>query len=104
MMELLRIPAFGRAFAALFACGTAFPILGIYILSLDLIPVRFGVMHLSLLGATIGLIVGIDPYSIFDRSRVCRFGSKFAKSWRQLRRSHGSSHDRKPWNRVHTFL
>jgi len=45
----------------LFACGTAFPILGIYILSLDLIPVRFGVMHLSLLGATIGLIVGIDP-------------------------------------------
>jgi zinc transport system permease protein len=61
MMELLQIPAFSRAIVALFACGAAFPLLGIYILSLDLIPVRFGVMHLSLLGATVGLIVGVDP-------------------------------------------
>ncbi len=38
-----------------------FPLLGIYILSLDLIPVRFGVMPLSLLGATVGLIFGVDP-------------------------------------------
>ncbi len=61
MMELLQIPAFSRAIVALFACGLAFPLLGVYILSLDLIPVRFGVMHLSLLGATVGLIVGVDP-------------------------------------------
>lgn len=61
MRELLQIPAFSRAIVALFACGTAFPLLGIYILSLDLIPVRFGVMHLSLLGATVGLIFGVDP-------------------------------------------
>ncbi len=54
MRELFQIPAFSRAIVALFACGTAFPLLGIYILSLDLIPVRFGVMHLSLLGATVG--------------------------------------------------
>jgi len=61
MTELFRIPAFSRAIVALFACGMAFPLLGVYILSLDLIPVRFGVMHLSLLGATVGLIVGVDP-------------------------------------------
>lgn len=61
MMELLQIPAFSRAIVALFASGVAFPLLGIYILSLELIPVRFGVMHLSLLGATVGLIVGVDP-------------------------------------------
>lgn len=61
MMELFQIPAFGRAIVALFACGLAFPLLGVYILSLDLIPVRFGVMHLSLLGATVGLIAGVDP-------------------------------------------
>jgi len=93
-MELLRIPAFGRAFVALFSCGIAFPILGIYILSLDLIPVRFGVMHLSLLGATIGLIIGIDPIflSVFilDRSRICRFSLELAKNWGQLGRGYGS--------------
>jgi len=61
MRELFQIPAFSRAIVALFACGAAFPLLGIYILSLDLIPVRFGVMHLSLLGATVGLIAGVDP-------------------------------------------
>lgn len=61
MRELLMIPTFCRAIIVLFACGMAFPLLGLYVLSLDLIPVRFGVMHLSLLGATIGIIVGIDP-------------------------------------------
>lgn len=55
------IPAFCRAIVALFACGMAFPLLGLYVLSLDLIPVRFGIMHLSLLGATVGIIIGIDP-------------------------------------------
>ncbi len=61
MKEIFTIPAFSRALLALFASGLAFPLLGVYILSLELIPVRFGVMHLSLLGATVGLLVGVDP-------------------------------------------
>ncbi|HQO46367.1 MAG TPA: metal ABC transporter permease, partial [Rectinema sp.] len=88
MMELLKIPAFGRAFVALFACGMAFPILGIYILSLDLIPVRFGVMHLSLLGATIGLIVGIDPIFL---AMLFSIGAGFAVSALSSRKTGGDS-------------
>jgi len=87
MMELLRIPAFGRAFVALFACGIAFPILGIYILSLDLIPVRFGVMHLSLLGATIGLIVGMDPIFL---AVLFSIGAGFAVSALSSRKTGGN--------------
>ncbi|HQK10192.1 MAG TPA: metal ABC transporter permease, partial [Rectinema sp.] len=88
MMELLKIPAFGRAFVALFASGMAFPILGIYILSLDLIPVRFGVMHLSLLGATIGLIVGIDPILL---AMLFSIGAGFAVSALSSRKTGGDS-------------
>jgi len=61
MSEIFQIPAFTRAMVALFASGVAFPLLGVYILSLELIPVRFGVMHLSLLGAAVGLMLGADP-------------------------------------------
>ena len=61
MKELLGIPAFGRAFVALFASGISFPLLGVFILTLELVPVRFGVMHVSLLGAAVGLVIGADP-------------------------------------------
>jgi zinc transport system permease protein len=61
MRELLRIPVFARAFVALFASGISFPLLGLFILTLELVPVRFGVMHVSLLGAAVGLTVGADP-------------------------------------------
>lgn len=61
MKELLQIPAFARAFVALFASGISFPLLGVFILTLELVPVRFGVMHVSLLGAAVGLVIGADP-------------------------------------------
>ena len=59
--EILSIPAFARALAALTASGLAFPALGTFILCLELIPARFAVMHVSLLGAAVGLVLGIDP-------------------------------------------
>lgn len=61
MNEILAVPAFARALAALAASGLAFPALGTFILCLELIPARFAVMHVSLLGAAVGLMVGVDP-------------------------------------------
>lgn len=61
MIEILAVPAFSRALAALAAAGIAFPFLGTFILCLELVPVRFAVMHVALLGAAIGLMTGLPP-------------------------------------------
>lgn len=61
MIEILAIPAFARALTALTAAGIAFPALGVFILCLELVPARFAVMHVSLLGAAVGLMIGADP-------------------------------------------
>jgi ABC-type Mn2+/Zn2+ transport system permease subunit len=46
--------------AVLFA-GIAFPLIGVFILSLNLIPLRFAMMHVALLGGAVGLFVRVDP-------------------------------------------
>jgi zinc transport system permease protein len=61
VLDLLAFPVFSRALIALVATGVAFPALGTIILNLELVPARFAVMHASLLGAAVGLLVGIDP-------------------------------------------
>jgi zinc transport system permease protein len=61
MLEYLALPVFRRAIIALILSGAAYPSLGCYILSLELVPARFAVMHASLLGAAIGLALGLDP-------------------------------------------
>ncbi len=61
MLEYLSLPPFTRALFALAATGLAFPALGTYILALELVPARFAVMHVSLLGAAIGLFLGVSP-------------------------------------------
>ncbi len=61
MAELLAVPAFSRALAALFASGLAFPAIGTFILCLELVPARFAVMHVALLGAALGLLFGVPP-------------------------------------------
>ena len=61
MLELLALPFFARAAAALLATGAAFPVLGTFILHLELIPARFAVMHAALLGAAAALVVGAPP-------------------------------------------
>jgi zinc transport system permease protein len=61
MLEYLALPVFRRAIIALVLSGLAYPSLGSYILSLELVPARFAVMHASLLGAAIGLALGLDP-------------------------------------------
>jgi zinc transport system permease protein len=55
------MPFFYRAFLALLMSGAAFPVLGTFILNLELISARFAVMHAALLGAAVALIVGTNP-------------------------------------------
>ena len=59
--EFFSIPAFSRAAVALIASGIAFPAIGTIILCLELIPARFAVMHVALLGAALGMVINLDP-------------------------------------------
>jgi len=61
MLEILALPVFKRALAALLLSGVAYPAMGTFILALELVPARFAVMHASLLGAASGLLIGFDP-------------------------------------------
>jgi zinc transport system permease protein len=55
------MPFFSRALIALLATGIAFPVLGTFILNLELIPARFAVMHAALLGAAVALLLSLSP-------------------------------------------
>jgi ABC-type Mn2+/Zn2+ transport system permease subunit len=46
--------------AVLFA-GIAFPMIGVFTISLNLIPLRFAMMHIALLGGALGLFLRVDP-------------------------------------------
>jgi zinc transport system permease protein len=61
MFSIFSMPFFSRALIALFATGAAFPVLGTFILNLELIPARFAVMHAALLGAAVALLVDFNP-------------------------------------------
>jgi zinc transport system permease protein len=50
-----------RGFAALIVAGCAFPLAGVFVLRLNLVTLRFTLMHAALLGAAIGLALNIDP-------------------------------------------
>jgi zinc transport system permease protein len=61
MFSLFSLPFFYRALIALVASGAAFPVLGTFILNLEMIPARFAVMHAAFLGAAAGMLVDADP-------------------------------------------
>ena len=61
MFELLALAPFQKALAGLVATGLAYPLLGVVVLNLELLPARFAVMHASLLGAALALAAGLDP-------------------------------------------
>ena len=60
IVELLSMQVFYRAFIVLIATGAAFPVLGTFILNLELVPARFAVMHAALLGGAIALLLNIN--------------------------------------------
>ncbi len=64
MIELLRLAPVQRGFAATLMAGFGLPIAGVWILGLDLVPLRFAMMHVALLGIALGMLLGISPLAI----------------------------------------
>jgi len=61
VIELLELAAVQRAAFALLLGAVALPIVGVVIIGLDIMPVRFAMMHIALLGIAVGLLTGLDP-------------------------------------------
>nr|WP_202512622.1 metal ABC transporter permease [Streptomyces sp. SID3343] len=59
--ELLRLVPVQRAGLALLLAAVGLPIVGVVIVGLDIMPVRFAMMHVALLGIAVGLWTGLDP-------------------------------------------
>jgi zinc transport system permease protein len=59
--QLLAYPFMQHAVLAVLFAGIAFPLIGVFILSLNLIPLRFAMMHVALLGGAVGLFLRVDP-------------------------------------------
>lgn len=58
---LLALPSVRLAALALLLGSIALPIVGVFIVGLDIMPVRFAMMHVALLGIAVGLLTGLDP-------------------------------------------
>ncbi|MEU5164637.1 metal ABC transporter permease [Streptomyces sp. NPDC020875] len=58
---LLQLVPVQRAGVGLLLAAVGLPIIGVVIVGLDIMPVRFAMMHVALLGVAIGLLTGIDP-------------------------------------------
>ncbi|WP_407562892.1 metal ABC transporter permease [Streptomyces sp. 184] len=59
--ELLRLAPVQRAGAGLLLASVGLPVVGVVIVGLDIMPVRFAMMHVALLGIAVGLLTGLDP-------------------------------------------
>ncbi|MFF0431000.1 metal ABC transporter permease [Streptomyces sp. NPDC004327] len=58
---MLQLEAVRRAGLALLLAAVALPVIGVVIVGLDIMPVRFAMMHVALLGIAVGLLTGLDP-------------------------------------------
>ncbi len=61
VLNAFNLPFVQNAFVAVVFAGAAFPLVGVFIVSLDLVPLRFAMMHVALLGGAVGLFLKIDP-------------------------------------------
>lgn len=59
--ELLQLLPVQRAGLALLLAAVGLPVIGVVIVGLDIMPVRFAMMHVALLGIAIGMLTGLDP-------------------------------------------
>jgi ABC-type Mn2+/Zn2+ transport system permease subunit len=59
--EALRYPFLQHAIIGVVFAGIAFPLIGVFIISLNLVPLRFAMMHMALLGGAVGLFLKINP-------------------------------------------
>lgn len=61
MTELLSLEAVQRSAIGLLIGAVSLPVVGVFIVGLDIIAVRFAVMHVALLGIAVGMLTGLDP-------------------------------------------
>ena len=61
LLDLLSLAPVQRGLAAILVSGVGMPIVGVFIVGLDLLTARFALMHTALLGAAIALLAGINP-------------------------------------------
>lgn len=61
MLRMLSYPPILRGLIVLIAASAAFPVAGVWIIRLNLLPYRFMLMHGAMLGGAIGLALGISP-------------------------------------------
>ncbi|WP_405999875.1 metal ABC transporter permease [Streptomyces sp. NBC_00829] len=59
--QLLQLVPVQRAGFALLLAAVGLPVVGVVIVGLDIMPVRFAMMHVALLGIAVGLLSGLDP-------------------------------------------
>ncbi len=61
MLEILTYPPVLRGFLVLLVSGFSFPVVGVYLLRMNLLPLRFMLMHGALLGGAVALALNINP-------------------------------------------
>lgn len=61
MLNLLAYPPILRGLIVLIAASAAFPVAGVWIVRLNLLPYRFMLMHGAMLGGAVGLAMGVSP-------------------------------------------
>jgi ABC-type Mn2+/Zn2+ transport system permease subunit len=61
LIQTLGYPFMQHALVAILFAGVSFPLIGVFILSLNLVPLRFAMMHVALLGGAVGLFLDMDP-------------------------------------------
>lgn len=61
LIDTLGYPFMQHALIGILFAGVSFPLIGVFIISLNLIPLRFAMMHVALLGGAVGLFLDVDP-------------------------------------------
>lgn len=61
LASVLLLPAVQNAIIALLIASATLPIVGVFIIGLDIVPVRFAMMHVALLGVAVGMLISVDP-------------------------------------------
>ncbi|AXI76227.1 metal ABC transporter permease [Peterkaempfera bronchialis] len=59
--DLLHLVPVQRAGVGLLLAAAGLPVVGVVIVGLDIMPVRFAMMHVALLGIAVGQLIGLDP-------------------------------------------
>ena len=61
MLDYLSLPPIQRGLIALLTAGAAFPLIGVFVIRMNLITLRFMLMHGALLGSAIAMGLSLSP-------------------------------------------